>query len=71
MEFFRFQDFLKLLVQKFCKIKKKYIKLSQALMVKWALFKGRPPSADLRYGEEDSISPSTPIFAAIESKLRI
>ena len=33
--------------------------------------KGHPPSADLRYGEEDSISPSTPIFAAIESKLRI
>ena len=26
--------------------------------------KGHPPSADLRYGEEDSISPSTLIFAA-------
>ena len=25
--------------------------------------KGHPPSADLRYGEEDSISPSTLIFA--------
>ena len=32
--------------------------------------KGHPPSADLRYGEEDSISPSTLIFAAIESKLK-
>ena len=26
--------------------------------------KGHPPSVDLRYGEEDSISPSTLIFAA-------
>ena len=26
--------------------------------------KGYPPSVDLRYGEEDSISPSTLIFAA-------
>ena len=33
--------------------------------------KGHPPSADLRYGKEDIISPSTLIFAAIESKLRI
>ena len=33
--------------------------------------KGHPPSADLRYGEEDSISPSPLIFAAIKSKLRI
>jgi hypothetical protein len=28
--------------------------------------KGHLPSADLRYGEEDSISPSTQIFAAIK-----
>ena len=28
--------------------------------------KGSPPSTDLRYGEEDSISPSTLIFAAIK-----
>ena len=28
--------------------------------------KGRPPSTDLRYGEEDSISSSTLIFAAIK-----
>ena len=33
--------------------------------------KGHPPSADLRYGEEDIISPSTHIFAALDSKLRI
>ena len=26
------------------------------------LLKGHPPSADLRYGEKDSISPSTQIF---------
>ena len=26
--------------------------------------KGHPPSADLRYGDEDAISPSTLIFAA-------
>ena len=30
--------------------------------------KGHPLGADLRYGEEDSISP---IFAYIESKLKI
>ena len=29
-------------------------------------YKGHPPSADLRYGEEDSISPSTLICAAIK-----
>ena len=28
--------------------------------------KGHPPSADPRYGEEDSISPSTLIVAAIK-----
>ena len=28
------------------------------------LYKGHPPSADLRYGDEDTISPSTLIFAA-------
>ena len=33
--------------------------------------KGHPPSADLRYGEEDSISTSPLIFAAIWSKLGI
>ena len=33
--------------------------------------KGHPPSADLRYGEEDSIKPSTLIVAAIKSKLGI
>ena len=33
----------------------------------WALLKldkGHPPSVDLRYGEEDTISSSTLIFAA-------
>ena len=29
--------------------------------------KGHPPSADLRYGDEDTISPSTLIFAARKS----
>ena len=29
-------------------------------------YKGNRPTADLRYGEKDSISPSTPIFAAIK-----
>ena len=28
--------------------------------------KGHPPSADLRYGEEDRISPSTLIVAALK-----
>ena len=28
--------------------------------------KVHPPSADLRYGEEDNISPSTLIFAALK-----
>ena len=28
--------------------------------------KGHPPSSDLRYGEDDSISPSTLFFAAIK-----
>ena len=28
--------------------------------------KGHPPSSDLRYGEEDSISPSTLVLAAIK-----
>ena len=28
------------------------------------LCKGHPPSADLRYGEEDSISPPTQMFAS-------
>ena len=32
---------------------------------------GHPPSADLTYGEEGSISQSTHIFAAIKNKLRI
>ena len=31
------------------------------------LFKGNRTIADLRYGQEDSISPSTLIFAAIKS----
>ena len=30
------------------------------------IIKGHPPSADLRYGEEDSISQSTRLFAAIK-----
>ena len=30
------------------------------------LIKGHPPRADLRYGEKDSISHSTLIFAAIK-----
>ena len=34
-------------------------------------FKGNPPSADLRYVEEDSISPSTLFFSAIKGSLRI
>ena len=33
--------------------------------------KGPGPSADLRSEEEDSISPSKHIFAAIERKLKI
>ena len=33
--------------------------------------KGLPLSTDLRHQEEDSISPSTLIFAAVERKLRI
>ena len=33
--------------------------------------KGHPPSADLRYGEEDSISPSTIVIAAIKGLLGI
>ena len=33
--------------------------------------KGHPPSADLRYGEEDSISRSTLFFAAIKGLLGI
>ena len=28
-----------------------------------SLYMGRPPSAELRYGEKDNISPSTLIFA--------
>ena len=34
-------------------------------------YKGNPPSADLRYGEENSISPSTLIIAAIKGSLWI
>ena len=30
--------------------------------------KGHPPSADLRYGEEDSICPSTLIYTAIKKQ---
>ena len=33
--------------------------------------KGHPPSADLRYGDEDTISPSTLIFAARKGYIRI
>ena len=33
--------------------------------------KGHPPSADLRYGEKDSISPSILIFATVKSLLEI
>ena len=33
------------------------------------VFKESRPCADLRLGEEDSISPSTQLLAAIESKL--
>ena len=33
--------------------------------------KGRPPSADLRYEDEDIISPSTLIFAATKGYLGI
>ena len=36
------------------------------LQKKLELYKGHSPSADLRYGEEDSISDSTLIFAAIK-----
>ena len=31
-----------------------------------AVSKGHPPSVDLRYGVEDSISPSTPVLASIK-----
>ena len=44
------------------------------LILLWSMLatqKGHPPSADLRYEEKDSISPSTLIFAAIKSKLGI
>ena len=40
-------------------------------MNRCSVSKGHPPSADLRYGEEDSISPSTLIVVLIKSKLRI
>ena len=33
--------------------------------------KGHPSNADVIYGDEDSNSPSTLVFAALESKLRI
>ena len=37
----------------------------------WQNWKGHPPSADLRYGDEDTISPSTLISAARKGYLRI
>ena len=46
--------------------------LGEAFNLKnWRLFvcghyKGNRPTADLRYGGKDTISPSTPIFAAIK-----
>ena len=38
----------------------------KVLPLKETLPKGDPPSTDLRYGEEDIITPSTLIFAAIK-----
>ena len=49
-------------------------KLLNYLQSKWNLvlyLKGHPPSEDLRYGEEDTISRSTLIFAARKGLLWI
>ena len=40
-------------------------------MVNYQRWKGHPPSADLRYEGEDSISPSTLVYAAITGVLGI
>ena len=40
-------------------------------MTKFKYSKGHPPSANLRYGKEDSISSSTLIFAAIKGLLKM
>ena len=47
-----------------CKKKNAY-KMYECLEV-YNIFKGHPPSADLRYEEDDSISPSTFVLAAIQ-----
>ena len=41
------------------------------LQVLYSLHKGHPPLADLRYVEEESISPSTKVLAAIKGQLGI
>ena len=49
------------------------VKLSFKVWLKFSFnkgYKGHPPSANLIYWEEDSISPSTIFVAAIQSKLR-
>ena len=47
--------------------------LTLCQIISWsvALHKGHPPSTDLRYGDEETISPSTLIFAARKGYLRI
>ena len=48
------------------KVSAKHDKTSTLLPSLSELDKGHHPSADLRYGEEDCISPSTHIVAAIQ-----
>ena len=43
-----------------------FVKYWEVTLEKTPLCEGHPPSADLRYEEEDSISLSTPIIAAIK-----
>ena len=47
------------------------LRIANCIILEHLKNKGHPPSADLRYGRKDSISPSTLIFAAIKSKLGI
>ena len=48
----------------------KYTKVIEVLIPDFTN-KSHPPSADLRSVKKDSVTPSTLIFAAIESKLMI
>ena len=60
------KESLLLFLKSYFSIKHISLKLTSDLFLK-----GHPPRTDLRYGEEDSISPSTLICATIKSKLRI